>query len=174
MIDRPWFDFDGLSFRPLRPLIGYGPDTFRAAYLLESPPSGQGVIPLESAQVHNLLPNEAAHAHNFFVHQGVEIGFFGLVTSAGIFAVVFLVGGRELFRARRQSSDLRTLVLIGLLATMSGRVLEQMVGVARVSDMTIAWVLLGVLAALLAPAFARKSMGEPDATSVSSRRPTEP
>ena len=167
MIDRPWFDFDGLSFRPLRPLIGYGPDTFRAAYLLESPPSGRGVIPLESAQVHNLLPNEAAHAHNFFMHQGVEIGFLGLVTSAGIFAVVFLVGGRELFRARRRSSDLRTLVLIGLLATMSGRLLEQMAGVSRVSDMTVAWVLLGALTALLTANFTTKSVGEPEPTSVS-------
>ena len=38
--DHPWFEFDTLSLRWLRPLVGYGPDLFRYTYLLESPPEG--------------------------------------------------------------------------------------------------------------------------------------
>ncbi|MCI0859828.1 MAG: hypothetical protein J4N81_13940, partial [Chloroflexi bacterium] len=40
------------------------------------------------------------------------------------------------------------LLLVVLLAIMSGRLLEQMVGVARVSDLTISWALLGIFVGL--------------------------
>ena len=39
------------------------------------------------------------------------------------------------------------LLLIGLLSILAGRFLEQLVGVARVSDLTVFWVLLGLFAA---------------------------
>ena len=67
MTRHPWFEFDDLSMRTIRPLVGYGPDLFRATYMLESLPN--------SAQ--NLLPNEVAHAHNYLIHQAVELGFLG-------------------------------------------------------------------------------------------------
>jgi tetratricopeptide (TPR) repeat protein len=137
MQSHPWFDFDGLSLSWLRPVVGYGPDLFRYTYLLLS--------------VHHdasLIPAEPDHAHNFFLHQGVEQGILGLLSSLGIFVALFLVGGYQLFQARKGYSGLHTLVLIGLLATLAGRFLEQMVGVARVSDLTIFWVLLAIFAAL--------------------------
>jgi len=74
MRDHPWFEFDKLSLPWLRPLIGYGPDLFRYTYLLESPP----VLPY-------LLPLEVDHAHNYFIHQGVELGLIGFLSSLGIF-----------------------------------------------------------------------------------------
>ncbi|MCL0054119.1 O-antigen ligase family protein [Dehalococcoidia bacterium] len=80
MTDHPWFEFDNLSLTSLRPLIGYGPDLFRYTYLLQSPPKFDS------------LPSEAAHAHNYFLHQGVELGFLGLGASLALFASVFLVG----------------------------------------------------------------------------------
>lgn len=137
MRDHPWFDFDSLGLSWLRPVVGYGPDLFRYTYLLVS--------------VHhsaNLIPAEPDHAHNFFLHQGVEQGILGLLSSLGLFAAVFSVGGYQLIRGRRSYSGLHTLVLIGLLATLAGRFLEQMVGVARVSDLTIFWALLAVFTAL--------------------------
>jgi O-antigen ligase len=70
--DRPWFAFDNLSLRWLRPLVGYGPDLFRYTYLLESPPEGSNYFPLE--------PD---HAHNYFIHQTVEQGFLGTLSSLG-------------------------------------------------------------------------------------------
>lgn len=41
--DRPWFEFDELSFPWIRPFLGYGPDLFRYAYLLKSVPQGGGL-----------------------------------------------------------------------------------------------------------------------------------
>jgi hypothetical protein len=135
--EHPWFSFEDLSLPWLRPIIGYGPDLFRYTYLLESTYSGGRYLPLE--------PD---HAHNFFIHQAVEQGIVGLVTSLGIFAAAFLVGGYLLLRKRTEYSDIHQLVLVGLLATLSGRFVEQMVGVARVSDLTIFWALLAAFVAL--------------------------
>ncbi|TPW09784.1 MAG: hypothetical protein FD130_2404, partial [Halothiobacillaceae bacterium] len=121
----------------MRPLIGYGPDLFRYTYLLKSPPEGISLFPLE--------PD---HAHNYFIHQTVEQGFLGLLSSLGIFAAVFILGGYQLIRYRRSHSPGHKVVLIALLAVFAGRFLEMMVGVARVSDLTVLWVLLAVFAAL--------------------------
>jgi tetratricopeptide (TPR) repeat protein len=144
--DHPWPEFDSLNLRPLRHLIGYGPDLFRYTYLLESAPEGP-----------DLLSREPDHAHNFFIHQTVEQGVFGLFSSLGIFVTVFIVGGYLLLRDRQGYSLAHKLILIGLLATLAGRFLEMMVGVARVSDLTVLWVLLALFAAL------PQVMGEPKA-----------
>jgi len=133
----PWFGFDNLSLRWLRPLVGYGPDLFRYTYLLESIPEGPELYPLE--------PD---HAHNFFIHQTVEQGFVGLLSFLGIFAAVFLAGGYQLLRTRQGLSPVHLLMLSSLLAVVLGRSLEMMVGIARVSDLTVFWILLGMFAAL--------------------------
>jgi tetratricopeptide (TPR) repeat protein len=134
----PWVGFDTLSLSWLRPLVGYGPELFRYTYLLESPPEDPN----------SLFPLEPDHAHNFFIHQTVEQGFLGLLSSLGIFAAVFIVGGYQLLRARQGYAEVHTLLLIGLLAIFAGRFLEMNVGVARVSDLTILWLLLAIFAAL--------------------------
>ena len=135
--DHPWPEFDSLSLPWLRHLIGYGPDLFRYTYLLESLPEGN-----------DQLPTEPDNAHNFFIHFAVVQGVFGLFSSLGIFATVFMVGGYLLLRERLGYSLAHNLILIGLLATLAGRFLEMMVGVARVSDLTVLWVLLALFAAL--------------------------
>lgn len=150
MTSHPWFDFDSLSISALRPLVGYGPDLFRATYLLESPPIGE-----------DQRPFEMAHAHNYFVHQGVELGFLGLLTSVGVFASFFLVGGYLLLRRSGSYTLIHKLLLIGLLATLAGRMLEQMVGIARVSDLTIAWVLLAIFVALATTMRPSEAAAEP-------------
>ena len=141
--DRPWFDFDDLSIPWIRPLVGYGPDLFRYTYLLESRAEGP-----------KLLPLEPDHAHNFFIHQTVEQGILGLLSSLGIFVAAFGASGYLLIRKRAQLSLFQKLILAALLATVAGRFLEMMVGVARVSDLTLFWVSLGALAALAASSLA--------------------
>lgn len=135
--DHPWFAFDTLSVPWLRPLIGYGPDLFRYTYLLESPAEGIGLIPLE--------PD---NAHNYFIHQTVEQGFLGLLSSLGLFFSVVIAGAYLLIRRGQSYSSIHKLLLIGLIAVIAGRFLEMMVGVARVSDLTLLWVLLAAFAAL--------------------------
>jgi tetratricopeptide (TPR) repeat protein len=122
----------------VRLIIGYGPELFRSAYMLVSQPNpAQG-----------LLPNEESHAHNYFIHQGVELGFLGLVTSAGVFLSIFAAGAYQLVRQRRTDPALHAMLIVGLLATFAGRMLEQQFGVARVSDLTLFWVLAAAFVAL--------------------------
>ena len=135
--DRPWPEFDSLSNNWLRPLIGYGPDLFRYTYLLRSPPEGRDLIPLE--------PD---HAHNYFIHQTVEQGFLGLFSSLGIFIAIFWLSAHQLLRVRSGLSDTHKIVLIALLSILAGRFLEMMVGVARVSDLTVLWVILAMFVVL--------------------------
>ena len=148
MTRHPWFEFDSLPLGFLRPLVGYGPDFFHAAYLLISPPDNEK------------LPSELVHAHNYFVHEGVELGFLGLAASVGVFGALVLVGGYQLLWQRKRYNIVHQLLLVGLVATIGGRLLEQMVGIARVSDLTVFWVLLGVFAAL--PAIMAGKQGVPD------------
>lgn len=135
--NHPWFAFDSLSLRWLRPLVGYGPDLFRYTYLLKS--SAQG--PDRSL----LAPD---HAHNFFVHQTVEQGLLGAMGSLGIFAAALLAGAHQLLRSKNGMDTAHKLILVALLSVVAGRGLEMMVGVARVSDLTVLWVVLGLFAAL--------------------------
>ena len=136
MTGNPWFGFDSLGLSFFRPLVGYGPDFFRATHLLVATGGTEGLI------------SEFVHAHNYFVHQGVELGFLGLAASLGIYAAVLLAAAYQLIWHRRTQTTIHRLILIGLLAVLIGRMLEQMVGIARVSDLTLWWVLLAVFAAL--------------------------
>ena len=137
MVHRPWFELESLDLSVLRPLIGYGPEMFRYTYLLESPPLGE-----------RLIPRESLHAHNYLLHQGVETGFLGLLASLGVLVVPMLLGGYLLVWRRRDFSTIHKLLLAGLVATLVGRFLEQLFGLARVSDLTMFWVLLAIFAAL--------------------------
>ena len=159
MAHHPWFGFDSLSLPWLRPLIGYGPELFRSTYLLESLPTGPRL----------LLP-EPRQAHNYFVHQGVELGFLGLLTSIGVFGALFLVGGYQLLWQRHRYTTAHQLVLLCLIATLVGRLLEQMVGVARVSDLTLVWVLLAVFVGL-PKALESPAASHPSPTPASGMRP---
>ena len=80
--------------------------------------------------------------------KGLNWGSLGLLASVGLFVAMFFVGVRGLLWEGQNYSTIHKLVLIALLATLAGRTLELMVGVARVSDLTISWVLLAVFVAL--------------------------
>ncbi|MFQ6026360.1 MAG: tetratricopeptide repeat protein [Dehalococcoidia bacterium] len=136
MLRHPWFGFDDLSLPWLRPLIGYGPDLFRSTYLLEALPTGDD------------LKVGSNHGHNFFVHQGVEIGILGLLASLGIFAAAFGIGLYQLLREGRAYSSFQKLLLAGLLAALTGRFFEQLVGVYRTADLALFWILLAMLVVL--------------------------
>ena len=59
-----------------------------------------------------------------------------------------LAGGFLLLSRRRNYSTTHGVLLIMLLAVVSGRLLEQMVGIARVSDLTLFWALLAIFVAV--------------------------
>ena len=63
------------------------------------------------------------------------------------------------------------LILITLVSVLAGRALEMMVGVARVSDLTVFWVLLGMFAALPVAAMDPQTSARPTRPSSRRRRP---
>ena len=154
IVERPWFEIARPSLPILRPFVGYGPDLFKYTYLLERLPRGpDGTVVSER------------FAHNFVIHQGVELGLLGLLTALGLFAAPAFVGGYHLFLRRKGDSSFHNLLIVGLLAALAGRFVEQMVGVAAVSDLTIFWVLLALIAAK--PTAARMSQAvHPDQASL--------
>ena len=134
--ERPWFEFDDFKLPWLRPLIGYGPDLFRYTYLLKSP-----------ADDFRYLPLEPDHAHNFFIHQTVEQGVLGGAAAVAIFLSVFGVAAHQLLRRRKFNNPAYPLIMFGLMAIILGRFLEMIVGLAKISDLTILWVIFGLFIA---------------------------
>ncbi|MCE2403893.1 MAG: tetratricopeptide repeat protein [Dehalococcoidia bacterium] len=138
--DRPWFEYEELSYALARPLVGYGPELFKYTFPLESPKGG-------------LL----SQAHNFFVHHFVEQGILGGFASMGLVLSFFAVGAAQLWRSRERVSTGHRWILIALMATIAGRVAEMMVGVAREPDLVTFWVLLAILVVL--PSVMGRSQG---------------
>lgn len=132
--DRPWAQSEDLSLKPIRAFIGYGPDMFRYVYLFKSPPS--------PPEYH---PHEPDHAHNFLIHQTVEQGILGFVSIMAIAVSIGWVGFRLLTNSNIQISVVDKVIMLGILAAVVGKCLEMMVGVARVSDLTILSALLAGL-----------------------------
>ena len=146
--DFPWVNtklfpaLPDLGFGPLRPLVGYGPDTFRYAYLLSE------VSPIDSDLFVDSVPE---HDHNFAVHTALELGLLGLFAYAALAVTAGLALVRTLFAAKR--GDIPPwlgYLAVGLGSVFAGRMLEQTVGKARVSDLALSWVLVGVVVALTA------------------------
>ena len=136
--ERPWFESSELPLNSLRTVIGYGPETFRYVFNLTAPPSTYGGLPLE-----------ATHAHNHFIHQAVVQGILGFASSLALLSAPILAAGYQLITRFRTNSQTNIIILCGITSVASGRFAEQLVGLSKVSDLTVFWVLLG--AALCAP-----------------------
>ena len=137
IVSRPWFEFEDLSYSFLRPIIGYGPDLFRFTFLLKSSPLEEGAAPAEADQAHNML-----------LHQTVELGYAGLLIWLALLAAPLVVGGLYLACGRGNLSRTHKWILVALLGVLAGRAVEQMVGISRVGDFTLWWVILGLFVAL--------------------------
>jgi tetratricopeptide (TPR) repeat protein len=104
-------------------------------------------------------------AHNILVHQWVELGFLGFLTTLGLFAAPVAISGYLLIFRRRDELPFSRLVVLGFVGVLVGRFVEQMVGVAAISDLTLFFVLLGLFAAL--PTVARGPQTPPQLRQVS-------
>lgn len=138
----PWVDTERfpelpeLRFRPLRPIVGYGPDMFRYAYAL----AGEGTY---------FTYDLAGHGHNFVVHTALELGLLGVASYAALIGAL----AAALFRMLRVA---RTGVypawfaylLVGLASALAGRIVEQITGKAQVADLTLSWMLAALVVAM--------------------------
>ena len=135
--DRPSFAFgdDQLSFS--RSVVGYGPEMFGYLFPLKSPP-----------ELPSTLSFFYTYAHNHVIHEWVELGFLGLVAYLGLIGASFVAALRLLRLSSQRLPSEHQWVLIGIMAAIVGRFIEEISGIARVSDSTVFWVLLAILVAL--------------------------
>ena len=150
ILDRPWFPFEPWALPFTRPLIGYGPEIYSYVY-----PLGMDTEALN--QTHRV----PQYAHNYLIHQTVELGYLGLASYLFILAAFFLPATVALIRNRRLDSQGQKVVLLALVAALAGRSVEQMVGIPHAGDLTVFWALLGVFVAL--PSALGKSSDSPPA-----------
>jgi hypothetical protein len=115
-------------------LFGYGPDTFST------------VFPLAASE-RTRLPSQA---HNHLLQLLVEVGALGLLAHLVLVGIALFTGARFLWRERNSYSEsaARSIVVAAILAAIVAWSVEQLVGVPRVSDLVLFWLLLGALAAV--------------------------
>ena len=136
--DWPWIAPDNGS--TLRHATGYGPGMAYYAIPLTLPPQ------------HEFLTYD--NAHNGLVQALLETGWLGLMNLLAVISLsVWVAFG--IARQRHHRSHLRYVVGMVMLAMIAGRFVEQLAGVARVSDALTWWAMLGLVIAL-------SRIGEPD------------
>lgn len=136
---RPWVPFASLPLPWVRPVTGYGPELYRYVFPLRATAESLGRTGLPS------------YAHNFFVHELVELGYLGALAWAAVIAALLFSAGQVLLRRKGALAEWRKLAVVAIAAATAGRVVEQMTGIAQAGDLTLFWALLGAGVAL-APA----------------------
>ena len=156
-----WFDFGRDRLSVLRPVVGYGPEMFRYVFRLESP-----------AELHLETDQFYEYAHNYYLHEAVEMGLLGLLTLLGLLGAVFTVGVRSLKGDGPSHPDERRWLTLGLLAALVGWSVAAVVGIPRIGDLTLFWVLVALFVAMprvFAPSAVEVEVPPPPATDRRSR-----
>ena len=119
----------------LRILFGFGPDMYFYSYPNTTRPLG------------GFEAN--SHAHNFGLHVLMEQGLVGFLALVATAVLVLLTAVSVIRRTVREqdSNPWLAILLVGLVAALIGRAVEQGTGVGRVSDLVTFWALMGLVIA---------------------------
>jgi hypothetical protein len=134
--DRPWFEFEDGAPTVIRHLFGSGPDSFLYVY------------PLRATLSENSTIKIVKDGHNLWIHTAIEIGVVGAFLLLAVTAVAVIVGGYLVAFRWTDWPPRYRLLAAALVATVAGRGVEQLVGVAQISDAILSWALLGLLIAI--------------------------
>ena len=136
-VERPWSPEEGKGVGIVRSLLGYGPEMFFYAYPLGIEIDPSGTI--------------AQHSHNYPLQLFIELGALGLGSLIALVLLALYAGLKLLNVLKKSGADQQWMVIIvvGVLAALTGRGVEQMVGVGRLGDLMPFWMLLGLLIALV-------------------------
>jgi len=126
------------DLRPLRYLIGYGPESLGYVYPLR-------VLQEVESRPENDVPTQA---HNFYLHEMVELGPLGLLAFLCVLGIFGLTTMRILLTRPPELSPTHLIIGVGLLASISAWAVQSLVGIPRISDMILLWGLLGMAVAL--------------------------
>ena len=139
IIDHPEVPPEGDPWNPIRPLVGYGPETLRLAFWSVYPPELRH-LQLESSGI-----SQVDRAHNLVLDLQVTVGLLGLLAFISLVSMFFLQGGRLLKGTRWRVEQP---FVAALLAAVAGYLVTQLVGVNDQADQLVFWTLLVLLIAM--------------------------
>ena len=134
----------------LRHIWGYGQEMYYLSYTQTAPIRDSFRI--------------AANPHNIFLLVWLEMGLWGILTFTGLILMILVVLLAAINRASRRVATggiWSWLITVGLLSLISGRLVEQMAGVGRVSDIFLFWAILGLALATYKFSTWDKALPEP-------------
>ena len=121
----------------MRPLFGLGPEMYYYSHPLVTDPKDGLIV--------------AGHAHNWPLQIVLELGLAGLLTFA-VLTLSVLIAGFSVIRSRRSGprneGDWLLVAMVAVIASLAGRSVEQMAGIARIGDLLLFWALLAVVLAV--------------------------
>ncbi|MBM31508.1 MAG: hypothetical protein CL764_01490 [Chloroflexi bacterium] len=119
-----------LKLQTIRPLIGYGPDTYIYLYPQTIRPQRDIIV--------------SSDPHNILLRITVELGFLGLITFSSIILISLLIIF-DLLKEKTLSSSFESMLIIAIFSGFISHMVEQMTGLAVTSDSLIFWVLISLL-----------------------------
>ncbi|MDF1543261.1 MAG: O-antigen ligase family protein [Anaerosomatales bacterium] len=121
-----------------RPILGFGPDTFRLVF--------PGYKPVEYVQVAGHL-SVADNVHNYFLQLTAAIGIPGMLLLYGLFVTVAVLSFRTVFVRPERDSDNSRLVLSAFWAAAAGYVVHLTFGLSVTGSTFLLWIAMAVLMA---------------------------
>lgn len=140
-MDRPWFEFQDPPPPLFLHLYGYGPEFFQYLFPL--------IHPRKLSHLNNgLVYYGVADAHNITLNRWVELGIFGLAGHFVLLGAVVAIGIWMILDKRTTTQVHQRLAMAAVLASVAGRMAEQLAGIPHLSDEALFGTLLALVAAL--------------------------
>ena len=156
-LHRPWFQPEDRLLPLFLHLFGAGPEFFQYLYPLIHPPE---LSHLNIGPVYY----EVLEARNSTLNRCVELGFFGLAGHLVLLGAVAVTGVRMIRDKDTAIQMSHRLVVAAIMAPVAGRTVEQLAGISHLSDESLFWILLAMVAAL-----PRQTLGPSQGVTSSSR-----
>lgn len=130
VLDSPRVPFTSDKVNSLRPLIGYGPETFIVTIQQVYPGSAKDPSPYFFT---------LSRPHNHYLYLATTIGVIGLLSFLSIVIIFLFQGFRNLFVVKR---ELNRLILVGIMAGMVGYLVDLFFNPETISAEIVFWLYL--------------------------------
>ena len=133
ILDRPNIDDSSTRSSLLPHLLGYGPESFRIAFM-------HGSDVLTNSNI--LLSTN--HSHNFLLQSWIETGILSVAAIFGLISTIIILCIYQLVRFRNSLTTFQSLFLVGIVSLFFARIVEQSFGIAKVTDLMLFWIMVGI------------------------------
>ena len=120
-------------FKIIRPIFGVGPDLFVYSFHFVVEPQTK-LINVENA-------------HNYYLNFLIELGILNLLIFSIFLLYLFFFGLKIINKSRKSdfTKNQDVFILIGIFAAIFGKSVEMIVGVPRIEDLSLLFLLMGIL-----------------------------